>query len=80
MGPDEHGELQELPTGFSRAVHTLLKKLSPTLLRMLSLPILINKDLVQHFLPCLPQGNHVVGREGNVEPNLYLSIWEDLTF
>ena len=60
MGPDEGGELQELPTGLSRAVHTLLRKLSQTLLKMLSLLILINKDLAHYFLPCPLHGFPVV--------------------
>ena len=60
MGPDEGGELQELPTGLSRAVHTLLRKLSQTLLKMLSLLILINKDLAHYFLPCPLNGFPVV--------------------
>ena len=28
----------------------------------------------------LPEGNNVGGREGNIEPNLYLEIREDLTY
>ena len=60
VGPDEGGELQELPTGLTRAVHTLLRKLSQTLLKMLSLLILINKDLAHYFLPCPLNGFPVV--------------------
>ena len=52
MGLDEHEELQELPTGLSIAVHTLLKKVSQTLLRMLSSHV--DKQRFGSIFPSLP--------------------------